>query len=110
MSSEDLEERDLGTPLDPGESPHARPHTHRPSDTYESTVGHHRLHRVPHLIPADFLDSLTEGHQARTRVPSRAALTHRLRKLRSKMVKCRQCENYIMVNGLECEEVRPRRR
>ncbi|KAG7258471.1 hypothetical protein CRUP_015488, partial [Coryphaenoides rupestris] len=55
-------------------------------------------------LDSDFLDSSMEGHQAKTRVPSRAALTHRLRKLRSKMVKCRQCENYIMVNGLECEE------
>ncbi|XP_041634358.1 GEM-interacting protein isoform X2 [Cheilinus undulatus] len=45
-----------------------------------------------------------DGQQAKIRTPSRAALTHRLRKMKSKMVKCKQCENYIVVNGVECEE------
>lgn len=36
---------------------------------------------------------------------SRAALTHRLKKIKTKMVKCKQCENYIVVSGVECEEV-----
>ncbi|XP_042360726.1 GEM-interacting protein [Plectropomus leopardus] len=40
----------------------------------------------------------------KARTPSRAALTHQLRKMKSKMVKCKQCENYIVVNGVECEE------
>ncbi|XP_059203662.1 GEM-interacting protein [Centropristis striata] len=40
----------------------------------------------------------------KVRTLSRAALTHRLRKMKSKMVKCKQCENYIVVNGVECEE------
>ncbi|KAM6913676.1 GEM-interacting protein isoform 2-T2 [Lycodopsis pacificus] len=45
-----------------------------------------------------------DGQPVKVRTPSRAALTHRLRKLKSKMVKCKQCENYIVVNGIECEE------
>ncbi|XP_072299203.1 GEM-interacting protein [Eucyclogobius newberryi] len=40
----------------------------------------------------------------KSRPLSRAALTHRLRKMKSKMVKCKQCDNYIVVNGVECEE------
>ncbi|KAM8844524.1 GEM-interacting protein isoform 2-T2 [Spinachia spinachia] len=40
----------------------------------------------------------------KVRTLSRAALTHRLRKMKSKMVKCKQCENYIVVSGVECEE------
>ncbi|XP_029292722.1 GEM-interacting protein isoform X2 [Cottoperca gobio] len=40
----------------------------------------------------------------KVRTLSRAALTHRLRKMKSKMVKCKHCENYIVVNGVECEE------
>uniref|UniRef100_W5MPQ8 GEM interacting protein n=1 Tax=Lepisosteus oculatus TaxID=7918 RepID=W5MPQ8_LEPOC len=35
---------------------------------------------------------------------SRAAQTHRLRKMKGKMAKCRQCDNFILVNGIECEE------
>ncbi|XP_031723636.1 GEM-interacting protein [Anarrhichthys ocellatus] len=45
-----------------------------------------------------------DGQPVKVRTSSRAALTHRLRKLKSKMVKCKQCENYIVVNGVECEE------
>nr|XP_057906246.1 GEM-interacting protein isoform X2 [Doryrhamphus excisus] len=45
-----------------------------------------------------------DGQQVKVRTPSRAALTHRLRKLKTKMVKCKQCDNYIYVNGVECEE------
>ncbi|XP_032394433.1 GEM-interacting protein isoform X2 [Etheostoma spectabile] len=45
-----------------------------------------------------------DGQPVKTRTISRAALTHRLRKMKSKMVKCKQCENYIVVNGIECEE------
>lgn len=40
----------------------------------------------------------------KSRPLSRAAQTHRLRKMKSKMNKCKQCENYIVVNGVECEE------
>ena len=40
---------------------------------------------------------------------SRAALTHRLKKMKSKMVKCKQCDTYIVVSGVECEEVRTMR-
>uniref|UniRef100_A0A8B9H2K8 GEM interacting protein n=1 Tax=Astyanax mexicanus TaxID=7994 RepID=A0A8B9H2K8_ASTMX len=44
------------------------------------------------------------GSFCKVRTASRAALTHRLRKMKSKMVKCKQCENFILVNGIECEE------
>uniref|UniRef100_A0A3B3ZRL6 Uncharacterized protein n=1 Tax=Periophthalmus magnuspinnatus TaxID=409849 RepID=A0A3B3ZRL6_9GOBI len=40
----------------------------------------------------------------KSRPVSRAVLTHHLRKMKSKMVKCKQCDNYIVVNGVECEE------
>ncbi|XP_041813806.1 GEM-interacting protein [Chelmon rostratus] len=40
----------------------------------------------------------------KVRTPSGAALTHQLRKMKSKMVKCKQCDNYIVVSGVECEE------
>ncbi len=52
--------------------------------------------------PAEYNDS----QPFKVRPVSRAALTHRLRKMKSKMVKCKQCENYIVVSGVECEEVR----
>ncbi|XP_068434452.1 GEM-interacting protein [Clinocottus analis] len=45
-----------------------------------------------------------DGQPVKVRTLSRAALTHRLRKMKSKMVKCKQCENYIVVSGVECEE------
>ncbi|XP_034395466.1 GEM-interacting protein isoform X2 [Cyclopterus lumpus] len=45
-----------------------------------------------------------DGQPVKVRTLSRAALTHRLRKMKSKMVKCKQCENYIVVNGVDCEE------
>ncbi|KAJ8373191.1 hypothetical protein AAFF_G00270240 [Aldrovandia affinis] len=44
------------------------------------------------------------GNVCKVRTPSRAALTHSLRKMKSKMGKCRQCDNFILVNGIECEE------
>ncbi|XP_069004990.1 GEM-interacting protein [Embiotoca jacksoni] len=40
----------------------------------------------------------------KVRTFSRAALSHKLRKMKSKMVKCKQCDNYIVVTGVECEE------
>uniref|UniRef100_A0A8C5H5D9 GEM interacting protein n=1 Tax=Gouania willdenowi TaxID=441366 RepID=A0A8C5H5D9_GOUWI len=45
-----------------------------------------------------------DGQPIKVRACSQAALTHRLRKMKSKMVKCKQCENYIVVSGVECEE------
>ncbi|XP_028268818.1 GEM-interacting protein isoform X2 [Parambassis ranga] len=45
-----------------------------------------------------------ESQPVKTRTISRAALTHRLKKMKSKMVKCKQCDNYIVVSGVECEE------
>ncbi|XP_071328459.1 GEM-interacting protein [Trachinotus anak] len=46
----------------------------------------------------------TDGQPVKVRTLSRAALTHRLRKMKSKMAKCKQCDNYIVVSGVECEE------
>ncbi|XP_073713066.1 GEM-interacting protein isoform X2 [Misgurnus anguillicaudatus] len=46
----------------------------------------------------------SNGTLCKPRTASRAALTHRLRKMKSKMNKCKQCDNYILVNGIECEE------
>ncbi|XP_061605173.1 GEM-interacting protein isoform X2 [Phyllopteryx taeniolatus] len=71
-----------------------------------------RRHRTTYNLLADDLDDrdvaseseCLDGQQVKVRTPSRAALTHRLRKLKSKMVKCKQCDNYIYVNGVECEE------
>uniref|UniRef100_A0A3B4WEY6 GEM interacting protein n=1 Tax=Seriola lalandi dorsalis TaxID=1841481 RepID=A0A3B4WEY6_SERLL len=40
----------------------------------------------------------------KVRTFSRAAMTHRLKKMKSKMAKCKQCDNYIVVSGVECEE------
>nr|XP_046270665.1 GEM-interacting protein isoform X2 [Scatophagus argus] len=45
-----------------------------------------------------------DGQPVKVRTVSRAALTHRLKKMKSKMVKCKQCDNYIVVSGIECEE------
>ncbi|XP_054861095.1 GEM-interacting protein isoform X2 [Amphiprion ocellaris] len=45
-----------------------------------------------------------DGQPVKVRALSRAALTHRLKKMKSKMVKCKQCDNYIVVSGVECEE------
>ncbi|XP_029913288.1 GEM-interacting protein isoform X2 [Myripristis murdjan] len=58
------------------------------------------------VLESDYTDSAVEGNGSavKARMPSRAALTHRLRKTKSKMVKCKQCDNYIVVNGIECEE------
>lgn len=37
---------------------------------------------------------------------SKAAQTHRLRKLRTP-AKCRECDSYVYFQGAECEEVGP---
>ncbi|XP_037112626.1 GEM-interacting protein [Syngnathus acus] len=74
-----------------------------------SSPAHRRVHRTYNLEDTDDRDVASEsecldGQQVKVRTPSRAALTHRLKKLKSKMVKCKQCDNYIYVNGVECEE------
>ncbi|XP_030645589.1 GEM-interacting protein [Chanos chanos] len=53
---------------------------------------------------AESIEADSNGTANKIRAASRAAMTHRLRKLKSKMVKCRQCDNFILVNGIECEE------
>ncbi|CAG12171.1 unnamed protein product, partial [Tetraodon nigroviridis] len=40
----------------------------------------------------------------KARLLSRAVLTHKLKKMKSKMIKCKLCDNYIVVSGVECEE------
>ncbi|KAM9494040.1 GEM-interacting protein [Clarias gariepinus] len=55
---------------------------------------------------AEISDPLNEsnGPCSKVRTTSRAALTHRLKKTKSKMQKCKLCDNFILVNGIECEE------
>ncbi|XP_040014504.1 GEM-interacting protein [Xiphias gladius] len=58
-------------------------------------------------LSSDDLDEeleYTDGQPIKVRTLSRAALTHRLRKMKSKMAKCKQCDTYIVVSGVECEE------
>lgn len=40
---------------------------------------------------------------------SKAAQTHRMRKLRTP-AKCRECDSYVYFQGAECEEVSPPKR
>ncbi|KAK3532607.1 hypothetical protein QTP86_026220 [Hemibagrus guttatus] len=46
----------------------------------------------------------SNGTYTKVRTTSRAALTHRLKKTKSKMQKCKLCDNFILVSGIECEE------
>lgn len=46
-----------------------------------------------------------DNQLVKARMMSRAVLTHQLKKMKSKMAKCKQCDNYIVVSGVECEEV-----
>ncbi|KAM6904515.1 GEM-interacting protein isoform 2-T2 [Xenentodon cancila] len=79
-----------------------------------SSPAHRRLPKTasPFIVSSDDLDDrdlvseseCTEGQSLKAKMLSRAALTHRLRKMKSKMVKCKQCDNYIVVSGVECEE------
>ncbi|XP_004559627.2 GEM-interacting protein isoform X2 [Maylandia zebra] len=60
-------------------------------------------------VSSDDLDDRDESEyndSQPAKVPqvSRAALSHRLKKMKSKMAKCKQCDNYIVVSGVECEE------
>ncbi|XP_011602360.2 GEM-interacting protein isoform X2 [Takifugu rubripes] len=45
-----------------------------------------------------------DNQLVKARMLSRAVLTHQLKKMKSKMVKCKQCDNYIVVSGIECEQ------
>ncbi|KAK5612242.1 hypothetical protein CRENBAI_018759 [Crenichthys baileyi] len=79
-----------------------------------SSPAHRRLPKTGSTltISSDDLDErdmvseqeYADGQSVKTRMFSRAALTHRLKKMKSKMVKCKQCDNYIVVSGVECEE------
>lgn len=87
VSSDDLDERDMA------ESGSLLP-VHLESLTVDFTLQHSVLYPL-----TDYTDSQP------VKTLSRAALTHRLRKMKSKMVKCKHCEVYIVVSGVECEEV-----
>ncbi|KAF6727804.1 GEM-interacting protein [Oryzias melastigma] len=79
-----------------------------------SSPAHRRLPKTASTITvsSDDLDEKDVGSESeyvdvqsvKSRMFSQAALTHRLKKLKTKMIKCRQCDNYIVVSGLECEE------
>ncbi|XP_022608079.1 GEM-interacting protein isoform X1 [Seriola dumerili] len=56
------------------------------------------------LDERDVLETDNDCQPIKVRTFSRAAMTHRLRKMKSKMAKCKQCDNYIVVSGVECEE------
>lgn len=94
VSSDDMDERDVASesglllPLYASKTQH----------------GNYTAWLCPLPLPSEYIDS----QPVKVRTLSRAALTHRLRKMKSKMVKCKHCENYIVVNGVECEEVRNR--
>uniref|UniRef100_A0A1A8AP57 GEM interacting protein n=1 Tax=Nothobranchius furzeri TaxID=105023 RepID=A0A1A8AP57_NOTFU len=45
-----------------------------------------------------------DAQSIKAKMFSRAALTHQLKKMKSKMAKCKQCDNFIVVSGVECEE------
>ncbi|XP_060798527.1 GEM-interacting protein isoform X2 [Neoarius graeffei] len=55
---------------------------------------------------ADGSDPLNDsnGPYSKMRITSRAALTHRFKKTKSKMLKCKLCDNFILVSSIECEE------
>ncbi|CAK6978346.1 GEM-interacting protein [Scomber scombrus] len=75
-------------------------HTHRrlPKTSSTLTVSSDDLDERDLSSESDYLDSQP------VKVRNFAVLTHRLRKMKNKMSKCKQCENYIVVNGVECEE------
>ncbi|XP_051989043.1 GEM-interacting protein-like [Xyrauchen texanus] len=77
-----------------------------PKTSSTGTMSSDDLDEKDTLQDAESEDSLADsnGMLSKPRTASRAAVTHRLRKMKSKMVKCKQCENYILVNGIECEE------
>ncbi|KAM9345580.1 GEM-interacting protein [Symphorus nematophorus] len=76
-------------------------HTNRRPKTASSlTVSSDDLDERDMASESECIDS----QPVKARMLSRAALTHRLKKMKSKMAKCKQCENYIVVSGVECEE------
>ncbi|XP_056609766.1 GEM-interacting protein [Triplophysa dalaica] len=77
-----------------------------PKASSTGTMSSDDLDEKDALQDAESEETLAEsnGTLGKPRTASRAALTHRLRKMKSKMVKCKQCDNYILVNGIECEE------
>uniref|UniRef100_A0A673A0N6 GEM interacting protein n=1 Tax=Sphaeramia orbicularis TaxID=375764 RepID=A0A673A0N6_9TELE len=77
-------------------------HTNRrlPKSSSTLTVSSDDLDDRDMASESEYID----GQPCKPRSLSRAALSHRLRKMKSKMVRCKQCDNYIVVNGVECEE------
>ncbi|XP_045895254.1 GEM-interacting protein isoform X2 [Micropterus dolomieu] len=77
-------------------------HTNRrlPKTASTLTVSSDDLDERDMASESEYID----GTPVKLRTFSRAALTHRLKKMKSKMVKCKHCDNYIVVSGVECEE------
>ncbi|KAE8283315.1 GEM-interacting protein [Larimichthys crocea] len=77
-------------------------HTNRrlPKTASSLTVSSDDLDERDMASESEYIDSQLD----KVRALSGAALTHRLRKMKSKMVKCKQCDNYIVVSGVECKE------
>uniref|UniRef100_A0A8C1YC23 GEM interacting protein n=1 Tax=Cyprinus carpio TaxID=7962 RepID=A0A8C1YC23_CYPCA len=77
-----------------------------PKASSTGTMSSDDLDEKDSLQEAESEEGLSDsnGMTCKPRNASHAALTHRLKKMKSKMVKCKQCDNYILVNGIECEE------
>lgn len=116
ISSDDLDEREMGTVYEGGESSLSfatiltllndclAPHTEHLHLT--SMICLMAKHQLVQFHPTESQDPLSESNGMTGKVrTSRAALTHRLKKTKTKMIKCKQCENYVLVNGVECVEV-----
>lgn len=77
------------------------------SDVYVSDCNVYMLSISPYflrIIQSLFLGPNSLGIFKKT-LMSKAALTHKFRKLRSP-TKCRDCEGIVVFQGVECEEVR----
>ncbi|KAI3359725.1 hypothetical protein L3Q82_014094 [Scortum barcoo] len=92
----------LSSPGEPTPVLISRTHTNRrlPKTGSTLTVSSDDLDDRDMALESEYID----GQPVKVRAISRAALSHRLKKMKSKMVKCKQCDNYIVVSGVECEE------
>ncbi|XP_076866132.1 GEM-interacting protein isoform X2 [Brachyhypopomus gauderio] len=77
-----------------------------PNTASTGTISSDDLDERDMVAEAECCDPLNDSYGAdtKTRSTSRAALTHRLKKMKSKMAKCKQCDNFIIGSGIECEE------
>lgn len=99
-SADDLDDREPLSPLDTGESD--RNHCRRGTKElllkcFYNSAGLSDLVMEPASSPGPF----------RNTQMSKAAQTHKLRKLRAPS-KCRECDSLVVFHGAECEEVNSR--